>query len=125
MTCLYRNISTGQAAVPAPKWYLDDQSIWNNSLQLTRYKDTVGKMVYDYSAISPGEHVFHGRIEGAQSGTLRVCCGPLPEVFLNLTVAAGKLLYLQIICRAESVLNMVEYLMQELHLALTYSQHCS
>ena len=85
VTCLYRNTTT----VLAPKWYLDDVRIGLDSLQLTEYNDTVWQMVYDYSGISPGEHVFHGKIGGAQAET--DCCGPQPEVFLNLTVAAGKL----------------------------------
>ena len=87
MTCLYRNTST----VPAPQWYLDEERISLDSLHLTEHNDTVWQMVYDYSALSPGEYVFHGIIEGAQSSTTQICCGPLPEVFLNLTVAAGKL----------------------------------
>ena len=87
MTCLYRNTST----VLTPQWYLDEQRIQAPSLQLTEYNDTVWQMVYDYSALSPGEHVFNGTIEGAQSPILQDCCGPQPEVFLNLTVAAGKL----------------------------------
>ena len=77
--------------MPAPKWYIDDERIGLDSLQLTEYNDTVWQMVYDYSALSPGEYVFHGEIDGAQGGTARICCGPQPEVFLNLTVAAGRL----------------------------------
>ena len=88
MTCLYRN---NTITLPAPKWYIDDERISLDSLQLTRYNDTVWQMVYNYSALSPGEYVFHGIIEKLQSQILRVCCGPWPEVFLNLTVAAGKL----------------------------------
>ena len=87
MTCLYRNTSV----VLAPQWYIDDERIGLDSLQLTRYNDTVWQMVYNYSALSPGEHVFHGTIKGAQSVTLKNCCGPQPDVLLNLTVAAGKL----------------------------------
>ena len=104
VTCLYRNISTGQAAVLAPKWYLDDERIQAPSLQLTEYNDTVWQMVYNYSALSPGEYVFYGNISGKAGNTVRKCCGPQPEVFLNLTVAAGKLSSPQIECSAESVL---------------------
>ena len=88
MTCLYRN---NTITLPAPKWYIDDERISLDSLQLTRYNDTVWQMVYNYSALSPGEYVFHGRIGVEISDILKACCGPLPEVFLNLTVAAGKL----------------------------------
>ena len=76
--------------MPTPQWYLDDERIQAPSLQLTEYNDTVWQMVYDYSALSPGEYVFHGEIRVAQSGILKACCGPQPDVFLNLTVAAGK-----------------------------------
>ena len=87
MTCLYRDTTD----VPPPKWYIDDEHIGLDSLHLTRCNDTVWQMVYNYSGISPGEHVFRGKIEKAPSQILRDCCGPQPEVFLNLTVAAGKL----------------------------------
>ena len=100
VTCLYRNTTN----VLAPKWYLDDERIQARSLQLTEYNDTVWQMVYDYSALSPGEYVFHGNISGKAGNTVRQCCGPQPEVFLNLTVAAGKLSSPQIECRAEYVL---------------------
>ena len=114
VTCLYRNITT---TVPAPQWYLDDERIGLDSLQLTEYNDTVWQMVYDYSALSPGEHVFHGKIWGAQAETDRVCCGPQPEVFLNLTVAAGKLSIPPDYSYAEPKID----LMQELRLALVYA----
>ena len=87
MTCLYRDTT----AVPPPKWYIDDEHIGLDSLQLTRCNDTVWQMVYNYSTLSPGEYVFHGKIELEQSKIIRDCCGPQPVVFLNLTVAAGKL----------------------------------
>ena len=72
-------------------WYLDKEHISLDSLQLTRYNDTVWQMVYNYSALSSGEYVFHGRIGVAPSVLVQACYGPQPDVFLNLTVAAGEL----------------------------------
>ena len=76
--------------VPVPQWHLDDERIFDGYMQLNKYNATVWQMVYNYSSLSPGEYVFRGEIKGAQSHTAQLCCGPQPEVILNLSVAAGK-----------------------------------
>ena len=80
--------------VLVPQWHLDEERIFDGSLQLNKYNATVWQMVYDYSSLSPGEYIFRGEIKGAQSPIAQLCCGPQPEVILNLSVAAGKFKYL-------------------------------
>ena len=86
VTCLYRNATS--KVWKLPQWYIDDEPISPHSI--AEYHDTVWRMVYDYSGLSPGKHVFHGKLEQAPGQLLQTCCGPLPEVFLTLTVEDGK-----------------------------------
>ena len=87
LTCLYRNDTS--SVWELPQWYIDDEPISPHSI--AEYNSTVWRMVYDYSGLSPGEHIFHGRIGGGPGVALRTCCGPPPEVFLNFTVEAGEI----------------------------------
>ena len=87
LTCLYLNDTS--SVWELPQWYIDNEPISPHSI--AEYNSTVWRMVYDYSGLSPGEHVFHGKLEQAPGPLLQTCCGPLPEVFLNLTVEAGEI----------------------------------
>ena len=89
VTCLYRNVTdTTSKLWQLPKWYIDNEPISPHSI--AEYHDTTWRMVYDYSGLSPGKHVFHGKLKQAPGPLLQTCCGPLPEVFLTLTVEDGK-----------------------------------
>ena len=83
VTCHYRYI---RDKVPPPMWELDGQKISPTSK--TECNDTVSKMVYDFSGLCPGEYVFHGI---SRAGPHEVCCGPAPEVSINLTLTASKI----------------------------------
>ena len=86
VTCLYRNLTSEVWRLP--QWHIGNVPISPDSIAV--YHGTAWRMVYDYSGLSPGKHVFHGKLEQAPGQLLQTCCGPLPEVFLTLTVEDGK-----------------------------------
>ena len=84
--CHYRFIF---GHVPPPTWCLDGQKI-NVTSSTHQCNETVSQVVYDYSGLRPGEHVFHGKYSEGNP-VLEHCCGSAPEVYINLTVAASKI----------------------------------
>ena len=100
VTCLYRNDTNSITKIwKIPKWYLNDEPV--SPYAVTEYHGTVWRMVYDYSGLNPGRYVFHGKIVQTIGSLLQTCCGPLPEVFLSLTVEDGEI---SVVVRFEFVL---------------------